>query len=49
MTQMKRLQMAMDNNLLAALEHYARAVGLSKAEVVRRCLLAELGPPASQS
>lgn len=44
MEQMKRMQIAMDDELFVALERYAKEVGLSKAEVVRRCLLAEFGP-----
>jgi hypothetical protein len=34
----------MDDELFAALECYAKEVGLSKAEVVKRCLWAEFGP-----
>jgi hypothetical protein len=33
-----------DDELFAALERYAKEVGMSKAEVVRACLMAEFGP-----
>jgi hypothetical protein len=44
MTEMKRLQISMDDELLSALERYAKEVGMSKAEVVKMCLLREFRP-----
>ena len=39
----------MDDELFVALERYAKELGLSTAEAVRRCLWAEFGPPAKQA
>ncbi len=47
MAQMKRISVTMDE-LFVALACYAKELGLSKAEVVRRCLWVEFGPPAKQ-
>lgn len=46
---MKQLEIAMDDELFAVLERYAEEAGISKGEVVRRCLQAEFGLPPSQS
>lgn len=49
MGQMKQLEISMDDELFAALERYAEEAGISKGEVVRRCLRAEFGPPPPPS
>jgi metal-responsive CopG/Arc/MetJ family transcriptional regulator len=49
MSKMKRLRISMDNELLSALERYAKEVDMTKAEVVRACLLAEFGPHVAKS
>lgn len=45
MAELKNLEIPMDDELMAALERHAEEVGMSKAEVVRACLIAEFGQP----
>lgn len=44
MARMKRLQISLEQKLDDELGRVARAEGVSKAEVVRRCLRAEIEP-----
>jgi hypothetical protein len=44
MSEMKRLQISMDDALFSALRRYAEEAGVSMAQAVRQCLLAEFGP-----
>lgn len=47
---MKRLQISIEPELDAEVERYADEVGLSKAEVIRRCVRNEFGilPPIEE-
>lgn len=44
MARMKRLQISIEPELDKAVERYAEAHGLSKAEVIRRCVRQEIRP-----
>jgi hypothetical protein len=44
MTRMKRLQISIEPELDAAVERRAEEEGLSKAEVIRRCVREEIRP-----
>ena len=48
MAEMTRIQVPMDDELMAALERYAKEIGMSKADVVKQCLWAEFGPQPPQ-
>jgi hypothetical protein len=50
MARMKRLQISIEPELDAAVERYADEEGLSKAEVIRRCVRSEfrLLPPIAE-
>jgi len=45
MADLKYIEIPMDDELMAALERHAKEVGMSEAEVVRACLIAEFGQP----
>lgn len=49
MARMKRLTISMDDELYAAVEQHAEQLGITMAEVVKRCLRAQLQSLPSSS